>query len=464
MKHVFKTKEEIIKKADEIVGKSLADVLSIQDIKNIQKNLNKYNLNRKGYLGQIIEEFFFNIKPGNVSRPDFLEVGIELKTNPIKINSRGEYVSKERLVFSMIDYNSIVNEKWDSSSFLSKNEFLLIMFYLWEKDLNILDYKFKFNFFLKLLEDISKEDMYQIKQDWEFIKSKIKKGEAHLLSEGDTFYLGACTKAANSLVLRSQPNTSIQAKPRAFSLKQQYLNLLIQTKTSSKLLNNKSLSLVKKSENIEEGTRKVFAAYIKRTDKEILESLKETVNPQAKNYKRLIVNKILGLKDNQKILEFEKANITLKVITLESSGVLKESISFPAFNYNNLIKQEWCNLENENISDLYKQLDTKKFLFIIFKKIKNSKDIILHNVLFWNFPAEDLIEAEKVWIKTKNCIKNGEYDNLPKMKDSYAVHVRPHGKNALDVQETPQKTKEIKRCFWINAKYIQSVIERANLN
>ena len=51
--------------------------------------------------------------------------------------------------------------------------------------------------------------------DGECIVAKIRNGQAHLLSEGDTFYLGACTKGSQ---WRSQSESAVPAKPWIFSL------------------------------------------------------------------------------------------------------------------------------------------------------------------------------------------------------------------------------------------------------
>jgi len=71
--------------------------------------------------------------------------------------------------------------------------------------------------------------------------NKINNGEAHLLSEADTYYLGACTKAANKLILRDQPKSKESAKPRAFSLKQKYLNFIIQKYLLKKNISSESI-------------------------------------------------------------------------------------------------------------------------------------------------------------------------------------------------------------------------------
>ena len=58
--------------------------------------------------------------------------------------------------------------------------------------------------------------------------NKINEGKAHLLSESDTKYLGACTKGSTAIKsLRRQPNNSTLAKQRAFSFKIQYMRELL---------------------------------------------------------------------------------------------------------------------------------------------------------------------------------------------------------------------------------------------
>lgn len=459
MSRVYQTKEAVLEKAEMILHKSLREVVPLEIVNAITAQIGEYGMKRKGFLGELIEKYFFEINPGNVSGPDFAVAGVELKTTPLKKHSKNQVASKERLVFSMINYDTVIKETWELSSFLKKNKSLLLMLYLWIENQSILDYEFKFVHLLNLLEDISSEDVFQIKKDWEYIVAKIKRGEAHLLSEGDTYYLGACTKAADSRVLRDQPASRTPAKPRAFSLKQQYINYLIQTKLLGKKANTDSIfKKQRRIETIESLVNEKFTPFLGKTDKEILTKLNSTLSKKAKSYKRLIVNRILDVNSND-IEELEKANITLKVITLESTGSLKESISFPAFDYKDLVTQVWYDEKEETMSDFHLQLEAKKFLFVVFQKQKNNSRIILKKIKFWNFPMEDISKAESVWQKTIDCINADKYDELPKIKDSEVAHVRPHGKNSQDTIETPQKTQEMKRCFWLNAKYIQKALE-----
>ena len=404
MTKIYQTKEQVLEKAETILHKSLRGVIPAESLGIIEAQIGEYGMKRKGFLGDLIEKYFFDINPGNISEPDFKIAEVELKTTPLKKHSSSKLVSKERLVFSMINYDTVVNETWKLSSFLKKNKSLLLMFYLWIENKSILDYEFKFVHLLNLLEDISDEDVFQIQKDWEYIVSKIKRGEAHLLSEGDTYYLGACTKAANSRVVRDQPMNRVPAKPRAFSFKQQYINYLIQTKLLGEKTNTDSIfKKQRRIETIEDVIKEKFSAFIGKTDKEILNKLGSNLGTKSKSYKRLIVNRILDVNSNN-IEELEKANITLKVITLEHTGTLRESMSFPAFDYKDLVTQIWNDDEEESMADFHLQLETKKFLFVVFQKQKGSTRILLKKTMFWNFPMEDISEAESVWQKTINCI------------------------------------------------------------
>lgn len=455
----YSTKEEVLAAAKRALHKTLKEFIPGGEFDAIASKERGYGTNRKGYFGDLIEQYVFGIANNGRAEADFKELGIELKSTPLKRHEKKRYVAKERLVFSMIDYKQIINEQWETSSFLEKNRLLLIMFYLYLQGHSILDYKFEFVHLLDLLGDISEQDAEQIRKDWQFIVDKIRRGEAHLLSEGDTFYLGACTKAKNSSVVRDQPMAPhIPAKPRAFSLKQTYLNYLIQRNLLG--VESDAESLYKdagRTMTIDEVVMQKFFPYIGKLDSEIFAELGWDTDSRPKNYRRLLVNRILTDTGSNRIEEFEKANVTLRVVTLEKSGSLKESISFPAFDYKDLVTQVWEDEEREYISDFHAQLEMQRFLFVVFRKTAEGA-AVLEKVKFWNFPTQDLDEAERVFDKAIACINESRYEELPKMTDSPVAHVRPHAKDGNDTQETPQGGRELKRSFWLNAKYIQRIL------
>jgi len=196
----------------------------------------------------------------------------------------------------------------------------------------------------------------------------------------------------------------------------------------------------------------MFKGYVGMKDGDIEQKVGLRFKKKPKNYRRLLVGKILGVRSNR-IAELEKADVTLRVIALEPSGVLTESISFPAFDYREIIKQEW------EESDFYAQLNSKRFLFIVFRKI-NRTNAVLEKVKFWNFPVEDLEQAQKVWDETVRLIKEKKANALPRIKDNQVAHVRPHGRDSNDKILTAYGTKEVKKCFWLNAKYIEEQLKK----
>ncbi|MDZ4910815.1 restriction endonuclease, partial [Clostridium perfringens] len=118
-----------------------------------------------------------------------------------KMNKNKTISAKERLVLNIINYMEEYQKDFYKSSFWEKNNKLLLVFYQWKKEFEKKDYAVKDI----MLHEFSEEDLVVIKDDWNTIVNKIKKGKAHELSEGDTNYLAACPKGANKSSVRKQP-------------------------------------------------------------------------------------------------------------------------------------------------------------------------------------------------------------------------------------------------------------------
>ena len=252
-------KDSIIAYAKQLVNKSLRDICD--------KNIITDKKNKGGY-GQLLEKFYFLYEPNSDTEPDFKEAGLELKSSPIKKLKRLDYVSKERLVLNIINYLDIVNENFQNSSLLKKNKHLLLVFYLYEKNKNKLD------FMIDIVDEweLTNIDLEIIRQDWETIQQKIIDGKAHELSEGDTLYLGACTKGSKGGNLREQPFSKIKAKQRAFSLKQGYVNHIIATLNNGNKQNYGKLIPtlnVLKNNTLEDIVYSKFEKYFDKTTDEI---------------------------------------------------------------------------------------------------------------------------------------------------------------------------------------------------
>jgi len=464
-----KDKKSIIDYAKLLKGKTLREVCDIELIKN--------NRTGKGHFGQILEEFYFFYKPNSDSEPDFPIAKLELKSSPLKKLKKSQFRSKERLVMNIINYMEVVKQDFETSSFWKKNANILLIFYLHHVDDDILDY------LIKLVDEwnFPSTDLEIIKKDWELIKQKIADGKAHELSEGDTFYLGACTKGANASTVRKQPFSDIPAKQRAYSLKQGYVNHIIAsiandtTGVYGKLI--PSVEVAKK-QTIEEIVISKFKPYYGKTILQILESTGVELNTNAKNFYANLTKAILGIELDKEIEEFEKADIEVKTIRVQQNNSIKESISFPAFEFEKIYNENW------NSSEI-KELVEKKFLFIFFKN--ESTNYFLEKIVFWNMPFKDRVEVRKVWLKTKKIIQEGRIfkefaidksgnirhskkgnpirlNNLPKISENIVCHVRPHSKDSNDTFPLPiedkilKEKKYSKQCFWLSSNYVRDEI------
>lgn len=432
--------KDIERYARRLVGKRLRDMLPAEQLIGAKVG--------KGQMGTVIENLYFGIHPGNVPAPDFEEAKVELKTFPLKRLKKGGLVAKERISLGMIDYDEVGKETWADSKFLRKNALLLLMAYLHEADpsFTCLDYLFKF----ATLWDFPPEDMKIIRDDWERIAAKVRAGKAHELSEGDTMYLGAVTKSADSSVRTSQPRGP-DAKPRAFSLKQQYVNVIVRQMLGEKPEEFeeavKDPSAYQPGETFEDLVIRKFKPFIGKTSVEMEQALKVELNPKAKGYPATLARAVLGVKG--KIEEFEKAGIVMKTIRLEKNGAPKESMSFPAFDYSEIIKETW------EESTLREQL-SRRFFFVVFNRSKGG-DLTLKKVMFWTMPEPILDgEVQKVWEETVRRIKAGKAGELPGQSENAVAHVRPHGKNAADTLPAPGGLNVVKKCFWLDRKFIAS--------
>ena len=429
--------------------------------------IEEHGYNGKGNFGQILEKFYFGYEPNSDAEPDFKEAGMELKSSPLKTLKNGEFRSKERLVLNIINYLEVHKEEFETSSFWKKNSHLLLVFYLHDRDLDLLDY------IIKLVDDwqYPNEDLKIIKRDWEFINQRIKEGKAHELSEGDTFYLGACTKGSTALKsFRNQPFNEEQAKQRAYSLKQGYVNHIIaniaqeETAVYGKIIEQPEI--LDKVRSIEEIVILKFHPFYGKSAEKIEQELGLDLNKKAKSYFANLTNVILGLKLGQKIEEFEKADIQVKTIRLKENNLPKEDISFPTFEYQELIETDWEDSDFKNILE-------SKFFFVFYQF--EGENLILRKVKFWNMPYSDILEAKNVWEEMVKTVSNGEIVKkvtdkgvrktfFPKKTENRISHVRPHARNAADTYELPVAdkltglTEYTKHCFWLNASYVKDEI------
>jgi len=188
------------------------------------------------------------------------------------------------------------------------------------------------------------------------------------------------------------------------------------------------------------------------------------VDSNAKSLNEILLARMLDVKGRIAYTEeFQKAGIVPKTIRVQSNGKIKESMSFPTFDFIELSQEDvW------EESELYNYLAPTKFLFVIFQE-RDDGEYTFDRVMFWNIPNDDLEEVHRVWARTVQTIREGVQliqtprgvsNNLPKQAESPVAHVRPHGKDASDKLPLPDGRMMTKQCFWLNNTYIAEQINR----
>lgn len=366
------------------------------------------------------------------------------------------------------------------------------MFYLWEKGQMDIDCVFK----IIRLWRFPAEDLKIIKDDWNTIRKKILDGKADEISEGDTFYLAACMKGSTKeKSMREQPFSDKKAMQRAYSLKNKYMNTIIDMSlagitpkideeeinwvlddwdngmASEPLAAYRARKRIKEMEAIvkdisqydapdetfEDYVEKRFRPYYGLSEAQIAQKLNIDLD-KASNSKAkfaFIARAILGV-NSTKIEEFEKAGIVMKTIRLTATNTLKEAMSFKNIQYKDIVEEEW---EDSYWYDVL----THKLFFVIFQA--NSQDeYYLKNAFFWNMPSDDLKIAKAFWEDTRNKIINHDFTHFTKASENPICHVRPKGRNSHDLMEAADGAMQKKYCYWLNRAYIKDIIDKRQLN
>lgn len=436
----FNTIEELLHYTEAIKGKTFKEIDSehlLENTTNLKRN--------KGILGHVVESGFYKYPINSNPQADFDKIGVELKVTGYKKNKKGEKSAKERVSLSKIDFNKIVNEDYEYSKLIYKNKKILFIWYFYEKgkdigDFLITDYQ---------LYDMSKDEE-TIKNDFYIIKQKVKDGRAHELSESDTSYLGACTKARTSKDRTTQPNSTIPAKPRAYSLKNSYMTGILNSIGTTISFDTNEFKTV------EEYVLDKLRPYIGKSQLEILEKItgKTYKEKIPKNLNKMITDKIIGKDDElaEKDDLFKKTSFIIKNSPITPKGTYRERMSF-----RNLTLSEF----EDSWEDSYWKLffDETTILNILWKEPKaesKNGERILEGVNKISFNDDDLDLIERSYNMVKEAIKEEDVSLLPYPNsfENQILEIGPKGQKSDDAYNTFFNKDTTKTCFFLNKEVL----------
>ena len=447
----FKNETELLEFTSTIKGKTFKEI----DSKHLfdESNLKR----RKGLLGQIVETGFYGYALNNDSRADFEDLNIELKVTGYVKNKNGSLRAKERLVLSKIDFNEIVTETFESSHVLGKCGKMLIIWYEYEPNKKAEDFVIT-NYQLYNME----KDKQIFKNDFEIIKQKVLDGKAHELSEGDTSYLGACTKARTSKDRTSQPFSDISPKPRAYSLKNAYMTGILRENTGETTLTTFRSIPHNKFKTVIEYVKDKLEPYFGKTQVEILEEItgKKYGDKIPKNINKMISDELIG-KDNElpeKNELFSKTSFIIKNLPIQENGKPRERMSFKTMSLSDF-EEKWEDSFWKNY------FEETTIITICYKETNRSRNgyRILNDVKPITFDENDLDSFEKTYNQIKLAIENEDISLLPTSANGFKnqlLEIAPTGVKGDDAYVNFFKRDKTKVAFMISKKLLDKKLKK----
>lgn len=440
----FKSIDELLMHTESFIGKTFSEIDTLGLLKKDNKD--------KGIFGKVVETGGFGYELNSDPTADFEELGIELKVTGYVRNSKG-YRAKERLSLSMIDYEKIIFEEYNFSKLLFKNKRLLMIWYEYEKgknkgDLVITHYN---------LYDMNQDEEI-FRNDFNLIKQKILDGKAHLLSEGDTSYLGACTKGGAQSKPRKQPNSTVLAKPRAFSLKNSYLSGVFRT-----VIDKKSQDKIKVKElTAIDYLKDCYTHFWGKTQIDIL---KEVGGPNYENKRvpnnigKMISDRVVGKDSELKTKHelFSKTNFIIKNTSVDENLIPVERLAF-----RNLVLSEFEEPWEESEWKQYFEEVTILLVCYEGKDLKNGYRR-LKEITQFTFTDEDLMLFKKTYEKIQMAIMNKDISYLPYPNSfgGQVLEIAPKGNGGDDVYNHFFDKDITRTCFMLSKEFMKMKIDQS---
>lgn len=499
-----------------IEGKTLLQILQEANLTEEDIEWVRSKETDKGLPGKIIEASYFGYELNSRQEADFDKVGAELKSTPADVDkSTLRYKSGETISVTQIDFNHPVEDDFYKSHLYDKLKMLLVIFYHRNKELPS---KLLYNVFYATLFKPSIEDIAIIESDFHEINRKIRTGNAHLLSRSDGTYLSTAPKSTKTVLIEPYYGGEKIVK-RSFTLRKEYVNVILASyytrmkdAKEEKFLSEEELLDLKRM-TFAEKIQERFKPFLYESITQIAETLnlfyeqtgadftKLDVNTISKSTISVLTARMLGLK-KLKCEEFTKAGIVIKTIYFNVHGTNKEKFRLDDVDfleiYNSPDPHEEIEVDEETgeeykvirtgwtDSELYAQLDSLKYLFVVFQEDSDG-EIIFKGSKLWAMSDEDINLAFKDWLDIKKVLRDGVQltrvawgdgerteNNFPGVADARRVHLRPHGEKSFyveangetwgngrisDTEELPGGRRMTRQSYWLNNTFVREIVK-----
>ncbi len=212
---------ELLKLTQNIAGFSLSE-LAYQINWTVPHDLKR----NKGWIGQLLE-YLLGTTAGNLSEPDFQNLGIELKTIPLNADLK----AKETTYVCTVPLLKHIGLQWEDSCVYKKLSKVLWVPIEANPSLSLGERKVGQSF----LWSPSDDEWDSLQTDWEEFMELISLGQVENITAHQGEYLQIRPKAANSSVVTTgigQNGLRKQTLPRGFYLRTQFTNQILQSRFS----------------------------------------------------------------------------------------------------------------------------------------------------------------------------------------------------------------------------------------
>jgi DNA mismatch repair protein MutH len=212
-------KQELMERANSLTG------LTIQQLANkMNTNVPESLVHAKGWFGNLLE-LYLGAEAASAPKPDFINLGIELKTIPIAENGK----PKESTYICVVQLEPDALSSWNNS--LVKNKLTEVLWIPFETSKTIPVALRRIG--SPILWKANTQQEQQLKKDWQELCDMIALGELDKISSSMGTYLQIRPKAANASSLtqdKNQPSSNALTLPRGFYLRSSFTHSIISAK------------------------------------------------------------------------------------------------------------------------------------------------------------------------------------------------------------------------------------------
>jgi DNA mismatch repair protein MutH len=209
-------KHELMERANTLTG------ITIQQLANkMQVDVPESLLHAKGWFGNLLEQYL-GAEAASSAKPDFIELGIELKTIPI--DEKGK--PKESTYICVVQLDPVALSSWENS--LVKHKLTEVLWIPFEASKSIPVALRRIG--SPILWKATAQQKKQLKEDWQELCDMIALGDVDKISSSMGTCLQIRPKAANAKSLtkdKNQSNSDGLTLPRGFYLRPSFTQTII---------------------------------------------------------------------------------------------------------------------------------------------------------------------------------------------------------------------------------------------